>query len=93
MAKNDDGQLKVHQKIVATVDLPGVPRGTHGKVTLKNGFRWIRYRAYFDNGVELGPIDRDQLAPKKEWEQDEARRVAQEREAYVLGVTESMIEG
>lgn len=93
MANNDGDQLKVHEKIVAAVDLPGVPQGTPGKVTLKNGFRWLRYRAYFDNGVDFGPIERDQLMRRKEWAKAEERRIADEREAYVREITDSMIKG
>lgn len=65
--KTDDDRLKYHEKVVAAVDLPGVPAGTPGKVTLVNGFRWIRYRVYFDNGEDIGSIDRSQLATRKEW--------------------------
>ena len=50
------------------VDLPGVPAGTPGKVTLKNGFRWKRYRVYFENGSDIGSLDRAQLALRKEWD-------------------------
>lgn len=67
--KNDDGRLKFHEKVVAAVDLPGVPAGTPGKVTLVNGFRWIRYRVYFDNGADVGSLDRSQIATRSEWEQ------------------------
>ena len=49
-------------------DMPGVPRGTHGKVMLVNGFGWIRYRVYFDNGEDIGSLDRSQLVRADEWE-------------------------
>ena len=65
--KTDDGRLKFHDKVVAAVDLPGVPAGTPGKVTLVNGFRWIRYRVYFENGADVGSLDRSQIATRKEW--------------------------
>jgi hypothetical protein len=68
MAKKRDGdKLLFHDKVVAAEDLPGVPAGTPGKVTLINGFRWIRYRVYFDNGADIGSLDRSQLALRKEW--------------------------
>ncbi len=68
MAKQRDGdKLRFHEKVVAAVDLPGVPAGTPGKVTLINGFRWTRYRVYFDNGADVGSLDRSQLALRKEW--------------------------
>jgi hypothetical protein len=40
------------QKIVAAVDLPGVPAGTFGKVWFVSGVTWIRYHVAFDNGVD-----------------------------------------
>ena len=48
--------------------MPGVPAGTRGKVTLVNGFAWIRYRVYFENGADIGSLDRAQLVPEDEWE-------------------------
>lgn len=63
-------ELKVKAKVVAAEDLVGVPAGTRGRVTLKNGFRWIRYRVEFDNGVGIGSLDRSQLALAKDWERD-----------------------
>jgi hypothetical protein len=59
--KDDDGLLKRHQKVKAAVDLPGVPAGTRGKVYLVAGLSWIRYRVAFDNGVEIGSLDRTVL--------------------------------
>ncbi|KLR59844.1 hypothetical protein IMCC26207_11083 [Actinobacteria bacterium IMCC26207] len=68
MAKKRVGdQLQVKDKVVAAVDLLGVPAGTRGKVSLVNGFRWIRYRVYFDNGADLGSINRSDLVLAKEW--------------------------
>jgi hypothetical protein len=69
MAKKRVGdELRRHEKVVAAVDLTGVPAGTPGKVTLVNGFAWIRYRVYFDNGVDMGSLDRSQLVPAADWE-------------------------
>lgn len=65
--KRVDDQLQVKDKVVAAVDLLGVPAGTHGKVSLVNGFRWIRYRVYFDNGADLGSINRSDLVLAKDW--------------------------
>ena len=60
MSSNDDvpslGRLDAYQKIVATVDLPGVPEGTTGKVLVSNGVTWYRYWVDFDNGVRLGQV-------------------------------------
>ena len=47
----------------ATVDLPGVPTGTSGKVILANGFNWMRYRVRFENGAELADLDGRHLEP------------------------------
>jgi hypothetical protein len=49
--------LKVHQKVVAIADMPGVPAGTPGKVTLANGFNWLRYSVVFDNGERKSCLD------------------------------------
>ena len=49
--------------MLSTVELPGVPTGTKGKVILANGFNWLRYRVRFENGVELGDLDGRQLEP------------------------------
>ena len=49
--------LKVHDKVVAVTDLPGVPSGTKGKVIVANGMNWRRYRVLFENRQELGHLD------------------------------------
>jgi hypothetical protein len=49
--------LKRHDKVVANVDLPGVPAGTPGKVLVVSGVTWLRYRVLFENGVEHGLLD------------------------------------
>ena len=49
--------LKVNQKVVAIVDMPGVPAGTKGKVTLANGFQWLRYSVLFANGARKSFLD------------------------------------
>jgi hypothetical protein len=68
MAKKRNGdELRRHEKVVAATDMPGVPAGTRGKVTLVNGFAWIRYRVYFDNGADVGSLDRSQLVPEDDW--------------------------
>jgi hypothetical protein len=57
--------LDVFDKVVATADLQGVPAGTRGKVMMRNGFNWLRYRVHFDNGVELTALDGRHIAPAK----------------------------
>jgi hypothetical protein len=59
----DQLDLDRRDRVVATVDLPGVPAGTEGKVILANGFNWLRYRVRFANGVELGDLDGRTIEP------------------------------
>ena len=59
----DQLDLRQHDTVVASVDLPGVRAGTPGKVILADGFNWLRYRVMFDNGVELGDLDGRHLQP------------------------------
>jgi hypothetical protein len=81
LANPHQGQinLRIGDRVVASVDLTDVPAGTEGRVLLANGFQWQRYRVLFDNGVELGDLDHRNLAPvgrtKKRLDK-EARRAA-----------------
>jgi hypothetical protein len=59
----DQLELRTNDKVVASVDLPGVPAGTPGKVILANGFNWFRYRVLFANGQEVGDLDGRNLTP------------------------------
>ncbi len=59
----DQLALRMNDRVSSTVDLPGVPTGTEGKVLLANGFNWLRYRVLFNNGVEIGDLDARQLVP------------------------------
>ncbi len=55
-------ELRRRQKVKAAFDLPGVPEGTRGRVTLVNGFGpWIRYRVIFENGIDRGNVLREDL--------------------------------
>lgn len=65
LANPHQGQidLKVGDKVTASVDLDGVAQGTEGKVILANGFNWLRYRVLFSNGVEMGDLDHRHLTP------------------------------
>ena len=78
------GELKRKSKVRAFVPLPGVPAGTPGIVTLVNGFGpWIRYRVLFENGADIGHIDRELLVPAKQYdEMVERRRRAIESGAF-----------
>lgn len=62
-----DGTFVNREKVVAAVDLPGVPTGTKGKIVLRTGFSWDRYRVHFENGVEVSWVERDQLRTPKEF--------------------------
>ena len=64
-ASND---LKENDRVVATVDLKRVPRGTTGKVIMVSGLTWIRYWVFFDNGERIGTLHRNKLATLSEWE-------------------------
>jgi len=59
----DQINLRLGDRVVAAVDLDGVPVGTDGKVILANGFNWQRYRVLFSNGAEIGDLDSRQIAP------------------------------
>ena len=65
LAKPHPDQLELDRKdaVRSTVELPGVPLGTPGKIILANGFNWLRYRVRFENGAELGDLDGRQLEP------------------------------
>ena len=80
MADQSD-DLRRHEKVVAAKDIPGVPVGTKGKVFLVDGITWIRYRVLFDNGVEIGSLNRSVLMRRKEWDELEQERRAEERAA------------
>ncbi|MCB0951607.1 MAG: hypothetical protein H6517_00700 [Microthrixaceae bacterium] len=67
-AESDVKEFKAHQKVVASVDLDEVPAGTRGKVMLRTGFSWVRYRVRFDNGVEVPWLDDRHLVGAKEYD-------------------------
>ena len=50
------------QKVKVVVDLPGVPAGTAGKISLANGFAWTRYWVRFANGVVIRFCFKDHLS-------------------------------
>jgi hypothetical protein len=65
LAKPHEGQLdlRIGDRVQASIDLPGVAAGTRGKVILANGFNWQRYRVRFEDGTELGDLDHRNLEP------------------------------
>lgn len=50
-------------RVVAAIDLPGVPAGTPGVVTMVAGFTWKRAHVRFENGADLAALDRRQIEP------------------------------
>ena len=71
MARSVDLQTRIKSgaKVKATVDLPGVPKGTRGKVALSNGVTWKRYWVRFENGELLSHIDHDEIVIARAWDQ------------------------
>ena len=59
----DQLDLRMGDRVRATVDLPDVAEGTEGKVILANGFNWQRYRVLFSNGTELPDLDQRTIEP------------------------------
>ena len=59
----DQLDLRIGDRVRATVDLIGVPAGTEGKILLANGFNWLRYRVLFDNGAEAADLDQRNIEP------------------------------
>ena len=73
--------IKRFRKVVATVDLPGVPEGTIGKVRVANGFTWYRYWVDFDNGVRMGQVSHEHLCHEGDWGRFQLDRTESERRA------------
>lgn len=73
--------FRKNETVVATEDLPGVPEGTIGKVKLINGFDWVRYWVFFENGVDHGSIDGSVLVRPQHWRQFQREREQREIEA------------
>jgi hypothetical protein len=68
MAKQaTDETFRRHEKVLAHIDLPGVPIGTPGKVLLPTGITWFRYRVLFANGVERGQLDHRHLVRPRDF--------------------------
>ena len=83
MSKTNDRTLPIKRfrKVVATVDLPGVPEGTIGKVRVANGFTWYRYWVDFDNGVRMGQVSHEHLCHEGDWGRFQLDRAEAERRA------------
>lgn len=88
MAKMASGFRK-NEKIIATEDLVGVPRGTKGKVKLINGVTWKRYWVFFENGVQRGSIDGSSLVRASEWDTFRINEIAEASKEPSAEVTTS----
>ena len=88
MAKNEASAevLRRKERVVAAVDMPGIPEGTAGKVIVVEGLTWIRYWVRFDNGVVRGSINRKHLARPGEWTSILRRRELGEDEPALAAV-------
>jgi len=75
----DQLDLRMGDRVTATVDLNDVPEGTEGRILLANGFNWQRYRVLFNNGVEIGDLDGRQLAPSGKTAKRVAKAAAKRR--------------
>ena len=73
-----DRPFTKNEIVVATEDLPGVPARSAGKVKLVAGVTWRRYWVFFDNGVQMGSLDSDQLVRPRDWENFLAAQAARE---------------
>ena len=73
--------IKRFKKVIATVDLPGVPEGTIGKVRVANGFTWYRYWVDFENGVRMGQVSHEHLCHEGDWGRFQLDRAEAERRA------------
>lgn len=89
MAKTVDlsSRIRSGSKVRATVDLPGVPVGTEGKVAMSNGVTWKRYWVRFVNGELLGHVDHDNIVISRAWDE---YFVAKEAAEAAVGTDEEM---
>lgn len=93
MAKTVDLQTRIKSgaKVRATVDLPGVPKGTKGKVAMSNGITWLRYWVRFENGELLSHVNHDEIVISRAWDQFfvEQERAAEVAAAAAAGAATS----
>lgn len=76
-----DAPFRRNEVVSATLDLPGVPEGTKGKVKVVNGIDWLRYWVFFDNGVDLGQLDANDLVRPAHWDDFFTRKAEAEAAA------------
>lgn len=85
--------LRRKERVKAAVDLRDVPEGTEGRVMLSNGVDWIRYWVSFDNGVDMGSLDRSKLVRVDEWDQYLVDREHQAEAVVTSGETDDGADG
>ncbi len=91
MAKTVDLKTRIRSgaKVRATVDLPGVPAGTQGKVAMSNGLTWLRYWVRFENGELVSHVNHDEIVISRAWDQFflEKERAAEAAAAAAAGIS------
>ncbi|MEM7093988.1 MAG: hypothetical protein AAF567_13365 [Actinomycetota bacterium] len=86
--------FKKNDTVKATVDLPGVPAGTEGRIKVINGFEWTRYWVFFDNGVDLSHLDGGELVRPQHWQDwHDAQAAAAEAAERAAEAAEAAAEG
>jgi hypothetical protein len=76
VAITDTSDLAPKTRIVASVNLPGVPEGTAGRVGRSVGLTLTRYRVAFDNDVDLVSVTHTNLVKEDEWDEFREQRDA-----------------
>lgn len=76
-----DTPFRKNEVVVNTLDLPGVPEKTKGKIKVINGFKWTRYWVFFENGVELGQLDADEIVRPQHWDHFFEQKALEEERA------------
>ena len=72
----DDGTkaFRKGERVVATVDLPGVAEGSVGTVKIGSGLTWTRYWVEWPDGEWMGSVSQANLVREKDWESFRKRR-------------------
>jgi hypothetical protein len=85
--------FKRHDKVVAAVDLPHIPKGTQGRVLYVAGVTWIRYHVLFDNEESLSSLDAEQLMALDDWRLKQYEERQAERKAARAAALEAQRQG
>jgi len=71
--------FKKGERVVTTVDLPGVAEGSVGIVKVGSGLTWTRYWVEWPDGQWMGSVSHANLVREKDWESFKARREEERR--------------